>query len=366
MRFFLFVCTVLSFISCNSQEYLVQDIRGYDAKSKKNGQGVDFANVRIVELNNNNEKMVAPRKVLFDNSSIFIQDKDKVLHFSKDGKLENTIGKRGHGRGEYVVLRTFYLESKTNVILVDSYRGGLLRYKSDGTFVDETRIGKNIYNIQNAYLLSEDSLFFSNYIMNDQSDIYQILNLNTKKNTVVSHTNLSTKNKMYPVGRNSFSVYNGCVKYVEPFDNKIYELNGNKCYQYSTKQKLLDKDEQSEIKDFSLESYVHLMSQGGFVGFTDIFEINNYLLTAFSDWEYTLLDKRTNTCRRYSYKLNDDLTSIPIVRIVGTFNNQLVGLLNTDDLRKVKNYNHKNKILEKLMSYQNKKDTYLLLFYDLK
>ena len=362
----MFVCTILSFFSCNSQEYLVQDIHGYDAKSLKNGQGVELANVRIVELNNHKEKIIAPRKILLDHTNIFVQDKNKVLCFSKDGNLKNTIGYRGHGRGEYVLLRTFYLEPKNDIILVDSYRGSLLRYKSDGTFVDEIRVGKNIYNIQDAYLLGKDSLFFCNYIMNEQGDIYEMLDLKTKKVSLVSHSNLSTKNKMYPIGRNPFSVYNGNIKYVMPFENMIYELNGNKSYQYTTKQKLLDKEEQSKIKDFSLESYITLMSKGGFVGFTDIFEINNYLLTAFSDWEYTLLDKRTNTCRRYSYKLADELKFMPVVRIVATDGNQLVGIVNTDDLKKVKTYNRKDKNLEKLMSYRNEKDTYLLLFYDLK
>lgn len=88
-------------------------------------------------------------------------------------------------------------------------------------------------------------------------------------------------------------------------------------------------------------------------------------MTAFSNWEYTLLDKRTNTCRRFSYKLPENMKSMPLVRIVATEGNRWVGMVNTDDLKQVKTYNHKDKNLEKLMSYRTKKDSYVLVFYDM-
>ncbi len=363
MKCFLYVCVILSFLSCSSQEYMMKEIRGYESRKLRNGQKVEFSNINFVELNSGNGRLLSPRKILLDGNSVFVQEKEHLLCFSTDGKLKNVIGQRGHGRGEFVVLETFYLESDKTVVLVDSYKGRLLRYGVDGKFKDEIKIGKSLINIHDAYLLGKDSLFVNNYIMEDKRDVYGILNLKTKEMTSVARTKLSTDHLMMPIGRNCFSTYRGNVKYVMPFDDKVYGLDGES-YCYVTNRSIFSEEEQENVKNFSLFTYK--IDDKNFTGFTDIFETDNYLFTAFSDWEYTLLDKRTNTCRRFNYKLNEDLKSMPLVRIVATYGNQLVGLINTDELKKVKTYNCKDRNLERLMSYKNKKDHYLLVFYDIK
>lgn len=350
--------------SCLSHEGMVQDVKGYDAKALKNGAEVQFSKVNFAKVQDKKHAITGfPRKVVVAGDNVFIKTDNQLLRFSKSGKFRNLIGHRGHGRGEYVNLSTFYIESNKTIVVVDSYKGRLMRYGMDGIYKDEIKVGDLLQWTHDACLLGKDSLFVNNYVSENMHDVYGILNLKNKEMSVVAQTKLSTNRGLMPIGRNCFSAYQGNVKYVMPFDDKVYDLEDSH-YQYLTKQTIISEDKQEKVQDFSLFTYK--IDDKNFTGFTDIFEINNYLLTAFSDWEYTLLDKRTNTCRRYSYKLADDLKFMPIVRIVATDGNQLVGIVNTDDLKNVKTYNRKDKNLEKLMSYRNEKDTYLLLFYDLR
>lgn len=288
-----------------------------------------------------------------------------MLCFDGRGKFLSSIGRRGHGHGEYVNLATFYVESDDVVVLVDSYKGNLMRYGVDGTFKEEVKIGRSLVNVQNAVLLNKDSLFVSNYIMNDQRGVYGILNLSTREMSTTADVRMSSDNVMMPVGRQSFSLYRGNLKYVMPFDANVYDSRGE-CYRFATSKPMLSEDEQKKIKNFSMSSYVEPLKSNAFVGFTDIYETDRYLFTAFVDWEYTLLDKRTDQCRRYSYKLKDNLKSMPIVKIVAAWGNRLIGMFNTDELKAIKSYNHQDVNLAKLMSFAGEKDTYVLVEYSLK
>lgn len=349
--------------SCVSHEGMVQEVKGYDAKAQKNGTEVQFSHVSFAPVQDKKYALVRfPEKVVVAGDNVFVKVNKQLLRFSKSGQFRNQIGRSGHGRGEYVNLAAFYLESDKTVVLVDSYKGSLMRYGLDGTYKNEIKIGEPLQQVHDAYLLGNDVLFLNNYIGGNNRDVYAILNLKTKEMTEVAKTNLSTKNTMTPVGRNCFSVYQGHIKYVMPFDDRVYDLEGEH-YQYLTSRTIFSESDQEKVKNFSVGTYK--IDDKNFAGFTDIFETDNYLLTAFSNWEYTLLDKRTNTCRRFSYKLPENMKSMPLVRIVATEGNRWVGMVNTDDLKQVKTYNHKDKNLEKLMSYRTKKDSYILVFYDM-
>lgn len=179
--------------SCLSHEGMVQEVIGYDARAQKNGAEVIFSNVHFVPLQEQKYAIADfPNKVKVKGDNVFVKTGNQLLRFSRNGQFCNKIGIRGHGRGEYINLSAFYLESTQTAVLIDSYKGRLMRYGVDGTYLDEIKVGDFLQRANDAYLLNEDSLFVSNYITGNKNDVYDILNLKTNEMSVVAQTKLST------------------------------------------------------------------------------------------------------------------------------------------------------------------------------
>lgn len=120
----------------------------------------------------------------------------------------------------------------------------------------------------------------------------------------VASTNMNTANTMVPIGVHPYSLYSGAVKYILPFDNKIYDLKTNEVLQFLSDKNIYSSKELEDIKDFNIMSYLTAMQKGYFLGFTDIFEIDKYIVLACKNIDYVFLEKEKENCTHYSYDLN--------------------------------------------------------------
>lgn len=148
------------------------------------------------------------------------------------------------------------MDNEGHVLLIDSYKNKILKYDIDGQFLEMLTMPEGMMaNLQNAAWIGSDSLFVSEYLYNASHNLYSIIDLNAGTKTTVADTPLQTDNTMEHVGLHPFSLYNGTIRYVKPFDNVIYSWDGHNEFAIATAQRLLTGDELASIHDFSIMTY---------------------------------------------------------------------------------------------------------------
>ena len=85
-------------------------------------------------------------KIEIVDSLIFIQDANsRILLFDLNGKFKRQIGLQGRGVGEYHYIKSFYVDSLRNqIVLVNIGQDNLLAYNYNGEFVHEINLGERI------------------------------------------------------------------------------------------------------------------------------------------------------------------------------------------------------------------------------
>lgn len=78
------------------------------------------------------------------------------------------------------------------------------------------------------------------------------------------------------------------------------------------------------------------MSEDVFCGFTDIFETDRYIVLPCKNLEYIVMDKQQSTCKRYSYDVGEATGAIPLLNIVASGSDCLVGMLTPTHLLELK------------------------------
>lgn len=334
------ICLFLSgaLASCTASQSDYTMVEGYDTETLENGYGLPVNSCRMFPLEASPECMLSnPSKVEVLDSQIVVLDNEKLHVFGMDGRFRNHIGRKGNGHNEYISLSTFCMDSERHVLLIDSYKGKMLKYAIDGKFLEALAMPEGtMANVQNATCIGHDSLFVSEYLYNTSHNLYSIIDLSAGTKTTVAETPLQTDNTMEYVGQHPFSLYNGKIRYVKPFDNVIHALDGQDEFAIATKQRLLAGDELAAIHDFSIMTYARNMADGVFCGFTDIFETDKYIILPCKDFEYIVMDKQQSTCKRYSYEAGVATGAIPLFNIVASGSDCLVGMLTPTHLLKLK------------------------------
>ena len=139
-----------------------------------------------------------------------------------------------------------------------------------------------------------------------------------------SKSGLKTNGTGELFGKHPVSVSKDGAIYIRPYDNHIYNMNGD------IKEILTNSDitiSSDETISYTFMSYLKRYNEDSFSGFTDIFDTERYMLLAFSGMEYTIVDKNTNTCQRYNYNMPKVIKSIPLINIVSSDENKLIGLI---------------------------------------
>ena len=365
-KVFVFICIAFLLSSCYNQELAIKGITGYDSRLLENGDGLPITAINITKLVPDSTTVLGiPQKVIVGDDFILVQDENKLVCYDTTGRNGRIVGKYGHGKGEFIRLSSFCLNPDNTVSMLDSYKEKIVIYGLDGKFKEEKEAGNSLKYTQLMSFVNEDSMVVCNYVYNEHNKVLGIYNQNERKYNEMASTHLKSDNVMMPIGLHPYSIYKNSIKYVLPFDNKIYDAAGNCVYEFQTKKNRLKETVQDKIKDFDIMTYANVLNNGGFLGFSDIFETEHYIIAACKNIDYVLLNKQNDKCTHFDYQLKENLQKFPLLNIVTSKGNTVYGIVNSIELEKVKKFNQQNQALKKLMSYKNDKDVYLLISYTL-
>ena len=104
-----------------------------------------------------------------------------------------------------------------------------------------------------------------------------------------------------------------------------------------------------------------------FVGFTDIFETDRYVMLGVSSYDYVMIDKDKGRCVHYTYFIPKKVSDLPLVNIMASDNHHLYGVVTSnnahiDDETKVKNDDFERVV--KAMERVRKTDNPVILVYE--
>ena len=330
LRLVVFLVPLILF-SCSSLTTLnYRTLEGYDQKKLSNGENININLRKIIPLDSKCHLSIILKVEQVD-SCFVIQDEDGVYGFDANGRFLCQYGHKGHGRKEYISVYSFFVDENKDINLLDSYTGKIMTFNLKGEYLSEKRLKTGMLSIVNdiCKLPNRNLLFYSNDVFNDQNCIYGTFDLNKLKEKELVRIPLRTQNVGMPIGKHPFSIFKGTLRYVVPFENKIYTFDSDNTLMLNTKQVLLDEDHLAKINDFGMAAYMRCMHEKKFLGFTDIFETEKYILLSFLNMEYVLVDKSNNRCQKYDYYIYGSYSRTPLIGIIATHENNYIGILDS-------------------------------------
>lgn len=338
MRKTILILALFSIISsCSKEPFYNVVINGFDQNYKEtNSPLTSFIDkIEMIPLKNESNIVLAnPQKILSYKNKFYILDNNRVLCYDSDGNFICFVGERGHGHGEYINIATFVVSGNT-IKLLDSFTNQIITYTLEGNFVSKTKAPEGtLSNVQDAVFENDTVLFMANYIYKDKNNVYTRWNTSTGEVSVVDKVSVKTKETKEFVGKHSFCDYNGNIRYILPFSDVIKSTD-NHSIRFQTTRKVLKDSDLQNISDFSIMTYAEHLDD--FVGFNDIFETSNYILLTFSNLEYTVVDKTDNKCFRSSYTFDEKSKSFPLLNILASTKDTLIGIIDMEHYRSLKN-----------------------------
>ena len=336
--------------SCqNSRNYVNIDINGLNEEELLNNSDGILKIERVIPLKFGNDVHIGIiDKVSLIDTFIIVKDQYGIYEFNINGEYKRRISQKGLANNEYISLRTYYINKKKNINIVDAGTNRILKYRFDGNFLSSQNIKfdkEYIITLEDIEEISEDKLFIYSDIFNDFQDSYNIISSSFDKIEPIDMINIKSKGKAYAFSSHPISTYNNIIRYVKPFDNRIFMLNSDTVLNLVTSEKVLIDNDLDKISPLTSNKLARYISNNEFfIGFSDIFETEKYIFLNFHDFYYIILDKQNRKCKKYSYKYSKNSDFSPIVHIVGQNNNNFLGVLGTRVSIDLKN-NEKNESL---------------------
>lgn len=359
-KYIILLFILVSIVSCKTDDVEKTLVLGYDQESIHDNTPLQsFANsIEVIPLQNGNGDAVLsnPEKVVIDDDFYYILDNNRVLCYDLNGNFVRHIGERGNGSGEYVNIASFIVSNDT-VLLLDSYKNSLLVFCANGKFLYENKAPDGVLsNVKDASIENDGSIFMSNYIFKDQNDLYTRWDILSDEVSVVANAKVQTEDSKEFVGTHSFCNYDKNIRYIMPFSNYIVSTNSNPI-EIRTNQKVLTENELKNIHNYSIMTYAN--HPEWFSGFCNIFETSHYLFLTFFNLEYTVVDKRQNKCYRYCYQQNEDSDDFPLLNILASDKETLIGYVDIEESEELTN------VLKKYIKEQDsvKVNNYLIKYH---
>lgn len=336
----------IAFVSCQMSQDRMRgiEISGFDDKELANGDSLPLASFEVIPLETDTDCIITEVKKIIDMDSLFVLVTERrVMAFDRDGHYSRDFGERGRGTGEYLMVSTAYWDVWSRTLnVVDAIRRRFFSYALSGQLAATWKLNQeNASLVNTAESYSPTRLFCANYLYNDQNEVFTILDLERNSQESVAKFAGRTDNTQEYTGRHPFSLHDGRVTCIFPYSNvlKVYEeVSGEELaptFTILTKEKILDKKEQAEIEDFGIMRYAEQMNNGTFVGFTDVFETENYYMLAFYNIYYVLIEKSTGQLKKYDYTVpSGSLGHVPLFNILATgADDSLVGYVDAFRLK---------------------------------
>jgi hypothetical protein len=285
-----------------------------------------------LEVTNNSMLKGGIGQVECVNSSYIVRDEsERIFRFSSKGKYLNRIGNKGRAEAEYLRVDTFMIDSLNRVVILDGASDKLLIFNPDGTFVKVIRFPSGTFTlgfINAGVQLKGDNILVNDRIYNHGNALYSLLSTHEKKKKEIANTPLRSPEVACYIGEHPISMWKGHLKFLKPFDKRIYTLNDKDeivpVMTIATSKKLAGDDILSKPKE-TYQIYYDVKKKGYFEGFTSIFETEKYIL--LDNWhnDEFLIDKSTMS----GYKIGNDkiinsMLMIPCMHIIGSTSDSFI------------------------------------------
>ena len=329
---------LLALSSCAKTEHSeasseCQTITGYDNPIKSNGEGLNVEIAKTVKLETTEDNLLngLVKVVVAQDSIIVLTDGNTVQSYNMDGHFRCKYGSKGNGAGDYVNMSGFYVNDKDEVVIIDNFRGSLMRFDIDGNFVADIDIEKPILNVvRDGLAIDNTKVLFNEYITESDNPLYALYDIADGKVVNEIGSPLRTSGVRESIGRNPMFRFGDEAHVLMPLSQFIYNSKGDSLYKFETGKKVLTAQQLGEIKDYGFMTLAGIYFNGDFVGFTDIYETSTHIFCMLSNLEYAIVDKSALTCQRYQYTSErkvpaDDIN--PLVNIVGAHEDFIIGNL---------------------------------------
>ncbi|HQG55872.1 MAG TPA: 6-bladed beta-propeller [Bacteroidales bacterium] len=176
----------------------------------------------ILPETNNNSLLSRISNVFVTDSSLFISDGNRILHFNINGRFLKQIGTQGRGPGEYVSVSDFYSDIIDNEIYILSpFR--MLVYDFEGNFIRSFKIDFPC----NQFILSNDTLVFYPFNIPDPESESCELYFTNKSGLFLYKTMTSLKrvNRGLVVPRSCLYKYKNNLYFMEFGTDILYKIN---------------------------------------------------------------------------------------------------------------------------------------------
>jgi hypothetical protein len=348
------------------------------------------SNVEYIKLETNKDCLIGGiRECLFTDNLIFINNRDHILKFSRDGKFLQKIGNPGRGPGEIDLIRTMSLITDKRIIAVQKNAiREMLYFSFDGAVIKTVKIPSALY-----IKVMDDARFIAYDAGADGSNINTFSLINEKGDTISAIKNYCTwKNTTgsvmmagsYPVPFTSRKIwyckdrYNDTIYTI--FSNKIIPSYAIKLGKYKLPDELRLERLYPDRAQVFLEKAPNFFHTMLFEAADKLFIIaecfgkgeNKYLLYDKQERIGTLLNNGPNSSTGFINDLDGGIDFWPI----GSVNdNQVYRPLNIVSLKKglenkseeiTVKYPDKKKALEKLISDSDISDNPILMIVTLK
>lgn len=337
MKLFIAVLLLMLIAACKStDEHPIVYIEGYDNPIKPNSDDIQIDSFFVVGLEQCENSIVSNiKKIDFIDSLMLVHSDRKLLAFHhQTGKYIRTYGERGNGANEYVELTTFFVDkSHGHIFLVDGYRQRVLKFDAVGHFIDCENYPENVLALlHKAELIDVKMIFSSNYVYNDKNSIYSVIDTHKKSSKSIFNFGARTENIAMPIGSHPYVYFNDTIRCIVPFNDTIFTFQGNDKlipdFVVRSSKRKMTISKISDVNNFSINTYIPLINNDEFLGFTDVFESSTKIFLGFYNQYYFLIDKSSGVGQRYDYSFQNEPSNLPIVNIKSIHNDFFVGVVN--------------------------------------
>lgn len=314
---------------CTSVALFDKPISGYDQGQKANGKGLNARLQDLVELKA--DSIVSLSSILqmeVSNGQYIVRDDNGVYSFDRTGKRICRFGEKGHGRGEYVNLSCFFVKGNGNVCIIDDYKQSVMEYSRDGHFVSEKKAPDGTFSyIGTSIALPDKNAIFCSFMANPENDEFCAeIDEDFKKNVIYKSELKSTRTSEM-IGRHPISIFDGIVRCVRPYDNCIYTYGEEFPTSVTIPKSIISTTSDEEKRNYTYLSLLNEAIKDKFVGFTDIFETDRFIMLGVSNYDYVMIDKEKAECAHHKYSIPEKATNTPLINIMAADELHLYGVL---------------------------------------
>jgi hypothetical protein len=368
MKYFNYIAIIvfsIFYISCSEKNNVdINQILGFDEQCLLNGDNIEVDSFKIINLEITENSLIDNiKRVECVDSIIFIQTDNYLLSFDLNGTFLNKYGVKGNGPGEYLEIYSFVIEKeKSLVLLVDEASSKVITYSLIGDFISENKYDRQVLSFwsKSGVFVDDDIILFTSYLFSTKNTIYSLFNIKNEHIDELYRFPVKTNNTAEQVGKSTVSQFFDTIRLVAPFDNNVYTLIDGKLspsFKVKTKQRKLSRKKIQSIKEFSIHKYVEYMNKDYFTGFTGVFETHYYIMLEIDfGRKYFLISKKNMTGRQFNYSLSETQDKLPLLNIVSSNSEYLIGVL---DLMRLSTIKHsiikdtEDENLRKLLNYIN-------------